>query len=86
MNFEWISVNERLPSEEEIKKHEGYFICYCVIGDGEGKITEYSVILNFDPMPGQKYKWTPTDSEIVTHWANFPESPKEIILKNRKKL
>ena len=81
MNFEWVSITERFPSDEEMKRHDGHFICHCVVGDGEGKMSEFAALLKLVPMPGQRYKWSATDSEIVTHWANLPFFPNEIVLK-----
>ncbi len=67
MSNEWISVKDRLPTAEEMRRGHGYVIVAFESGDVRRGWLSLS-----------KKTWShETPQNRVTHWMPFPEPPKE---------
>lgn len=67
-NIEWHNVRTTSPTEEQVKNHEGEFLCYGIYpGDnGEAKSTYIIVSYNY-----KSKKWGICDY-ILLYWAELP--------------
>lgn len=71
---EWISVKDRLPNDEDLKKSEEYdFLCRVIIPQDGGDAIPETRICHFGLF---ERKWD-TTGIIVTHWMPLPDPPKE---------
>lgn len=47
-NIEWYNVNSISPTEEQVKRHEGEFLCYAIYPDDNGKAKSTYVIVSYN--------------------------------------
>ena len=67
-NIEWYNVNSISPTEEQVKRHEGEFLCYAIYPDDNGKAKSTYVIVPYDY---RSKKWDICDY-ILLYWAELP--------------
>lgn len=71
---EWISVKERIPNDEELKKSESWdFLCRVLVPQDGGDAASETLICHFKFF---EREWD-TTGIIVTHWMPMPDPPKE---------
>lgn len=70
---EWISVKDRLPNEEELKRSEKWeFLCRVLIPENGGGASKETIVIGYDILDKQ---WV-CNGMIITHWMPLPEPPK----------
>lgn len=71
--MDWISVKDRLPNDEEMRRSRCFdFLCNVLIPEKGGGFVERYVVIRLDSFAK---KWGCEDM-IVTHWANIePPDP-----------
>lgn len=71
---EWISVNDRLPNEEELYESDNFgFLCCVLVPEKGGTFYKARRIIFFDSLDKE---WD-CEGIIVTHWMNMPDYPTE---------
>lgn len=70
----WISVEDRLPNDNDINSsNSAYFLC-CIISPYQGGVAQkYERVILFDNL----YREWKCNDCIVTHWRPLPEPPEE---------
>lgn len=69
---DWISVNDRNPNNEELKRSECFeFLCRVLIPEKGGNVCEKTIVIKYDILDKQ---WV-CDGMIVTHWMPLPAPP-----------
>lgn len=67
-NIEWYNVNSISPTEEQVKRHEGEFLCYAIYPDDNGKAKSTYVIVSYNY---KSKKWDIFDY-ILLYWTELP--------------
>lgn len=67
-NIEWHNVNSISPTEEQVKRHEGEFLCYAIYPDDNGKAKSTYVIVSYNY---KSKKWDIFDY-ILLYWTELP--------------
>lgn len=67
-NIEWYNVNSISPTEEQVKRNEGEFLCYVIYPDNNGKAKSAYVFVSYDY---KSKKWNIIDY-ILLYWAELP--------------
>lgn len=67
-NIEWYNVSSISPTEEQVKRHEGEFLCYAIYPDDNGKAKSTYVIVSYNY---KLKKWDIFDY-ILLYWAELP--------------
>lgn len=69
---DWISVNDRNPNNEELKRSECFeFLCRVIIPEKGGNVCKKALVIKYDILDKQ---WE-CDGMIVTHWMPLPAPP-----------
>lgn len=67
-NIEWHNVRTTSPTEEQIKNHEGEFLCYAAYPGDNGEVKFSYVIVSYSY---KSKKWQIYDY-ILLYWAELP--------------
>lgn len=71
--MDWVSVKDRLPNDEEMKRSRCWdFLCNVIIPENGGGFSSEYMVLRFN---SSDKRWR-CEKMIVTHWAEI-EPPKE---------
>lgn len=74
MEMNWISVNDRLPNEDELDESNNWeFLCYVMVPEKGGSFHNTIEIIRFDVFN----KIWRCEGIIITHWMALPKLPKE---------
>lgn len=67
-NIEWHNVRTTSPTEEQVEKHEGEFLCYAAYPGDNGEVEFSYVIVSYNY---KSKKWQIYDY-ILLYWAELP--------------
>jgi len=72
IDIEWISIKERLPSQEECERYCGWFLVVRSFVPGRPFISRYD---GYNEERNYDHGWKYSIDETITHWMPLPELP-----------